>query len=85
MHKPNYMHKTRQNHFSDPHDYAQLGYEKRIKDLKDNKIAKSNLSSKVLETWINETLNDAAHLDIPGIILKPEAKKPLTRYGVDRD
>jgi hypothetical protein len=45
----------------------------------------SNLSSKVLETWINETLNDAQHLDIPGIILKPESKKPLTRYGIDRD
>ena len=31
-----------------------------------------NMSPKVLETWINETLQDAEHLDIPGVILKPE-------------
>ena len=30
------------------------------------------MSPKVLETWINETLQDAEHLDIPGVILKPE-------------
>lgn len=85
VHKPNYLYKTRLNHVTDPQDYNQRGYEQRIRDLSENKIAKSNLSSKVLETWINETLSDAAHLDIPGIILKPEAKKPLTRYGIDRD
>ena len=28
------------------------------------------MSPKVLETWINETLADAEHLDIPGVILK---------------
>jgi hypothetical protein len=37
-----------------------------------------------LETWINETLTDADHLDIPGVILKPEHKLPIQRYGVDR-
>lgn len=42
------------------------------------------MSSKVLETWINETLQDAEHLDIPGVILKPEHKNPISRYGVDR-
>jgi hypothetical protein len=42
------------------------------------------MSPKVLETWINETLQDAEHLDIPGVILKPEQKSPITRYGVDR-
>ena len=30
------------------------------------------MTPKVLETWINETLQDAEHLDIPGVILKPE-------------
>ena len=30
------------------------------------------MSPKVLETWINETLCDAEHLDIPGVVLKPE-------------
>ena len=32
------------------------------------------MSNKVLETWINETLYDAEHLDIPGVILKPSQK-----------
>lgn len=38
----------------------------------------------MLETWINETLQDAEHLDIPGVILKPEHKNPISRYGIDR-
>ena len=38
----------------------------------------------MLETWINETLADAEHLDIPGVILKPEHKNPISRYGIDR-
>jgi len=42
------------------------------------------MSPKVLETWINETLTDAEHLDIPGVILKPEHKNPISRYGIDR-
>ena len=42
------------------------------------------MSPKVLETWINETLSDAEHLDIPGVILKPEHKNPISRYGIDR-
>ena len=42
------------------------------------------ISSKVMETWINETLADAEHLDIPGVILKPEHKNPISRYSIDR-
>jgi hypothetical protein len=42
------------------------------------------MNPKVLETWINETLKDAEHLDIPGVILKPEHKDPISRYGIDR-
>lgn len=42
------------------------------------------MSNKVLETWINETLQDAEHLDIPGVILKPEHQNPISRYGIDR-
>ena len=34
----------------------------------------ASMNPKVLETWINETLQDAEHLDIPGCILKPEHK-----------
>ena len=42
------------------------------------------MSAKVLETWINETLQDAEHLDIPGVILKPEHFNPISRYQIDR-
>ena len=42
------------------------------------------MSPKVLETWINETLQDAEHLDIPGVLLNPEHMKPISRYGIDR-
>jgi hypothetical protein len=42
------------------------------------------MSPKVLETWINEALSEAQHLNIPGVILKPEHLVPLNRYGVDR-
>lgn len=38
----------------------------------------------VLETWINETLQDAEHLDIPGCILKPDNQQPVSRYGINR-
>jgi hypothetical protein len=44
----------------------------------------NKMNPKVLETWINETLQDAEHLDIPGVILKPEHKNPISRYGIDR-
>jgi len=37
-----------------------------------------------MESWLNETLKDAEHLDIPGVILKPEHKNPVSRYGIDR-
>ena len=43
------------------------------------------MSPKVLETWVNETLTDADHLDIPGIALKAEHKNPIARYGIDRN
>lgn len=29
-------------------------------------------------------MEDAEHLDIPGIILKPSHKQPIARYGIDR-
>jgi hypothetical protein len=49
--------------------------------VKDKQV---QMGSKVLETWINETLSDAEHLDIPGVVLKPEHKNPISRYGIDR-
>jgi hypothetical protein len=42
------------------------------------------LNARVIETWLNGTLTDAESLDIPGLLLKPEHKAPMSRYGVDR-
>lgn len=42
------------------------------------------INPKVIECWINETLSDAEHLDIPGVLLKPEHKNPISRYGIDK-
>jgi hypothetical protein len=42
------------------------------------------MNPKIIETWINETLGDAEHLDIPGVLLKPKHKNPISRYGVDK-
>ena len=44
-----------------------------------------NISSKVIENWINQTLSAAEHLDIPHAILKPKNQVPVTRYGIDRN
>ena len=38
-----------------------------------------------METWINDTLRYAGHLDIPGVILKPESATPLNRYGIAKN
>lgn len=64
---------------------VQLNFEKRIKEISKSKITQTKLSSKVIETWLNETLIDAAHLEIPGVLLKPESKKPLSRYHIDKN
>lgn len=42
------------------------------------------LNSSVIEAWINETLKDAEHLEIPGIIVKPVHKQPMSRYKIDK-
>jgi len=39
----------------------------------------------VIETWLNETLTDAGHMEIPGMLIKPENKKPLERYGIGKN
>jgi len=43
------------------------------------------MNPKVLESWINETLKDAEHLDIPGVITKPTHRDPVDRYKIDRN
>lgn len=42
------------------------------------------LNPRILEAWLNQTLEDAVELSIPGLLLKPENRTPLTRYGIDR-
>ena len=67
-------------------DIAGLNKERQKLDKKDDKGGKptKQINSKVMESWLNETLKDAEHLDIPGVILKPEHKNPVSRYGIDR-
>ena len=42
------------------------------------------MSAKVTETWINETLKDAEYMDLPGCIINSEVLIPLIRYNIDR-
>ena len=44
----------------------------------------AHVSNRVLETWINETLTDAYHLEIPGVLTMPEHKNLVHHYGIDR-
>ena len=37
-----------------------------------------------LENWLNATLVDATHMEIPGVITRPEHKLPTHRYNIDR-
>ncbi|CDW82237.1 UNKNOWN [Stylonychia lemnae] len=53
-------------------------------DLPNLSSADKKLSSRFLEQWINDTLDECYHLGIPGIIARPEHKLPLSRHGLDR-
>ena len=37
-----------------------------------------------IETWLNQTLKEAENLEIPGVLLKPEDRQALNRYGLDK-
>ena len=56
----------------------------RVREVMSMRNTGNVLNARVIETWINETLADAEHLDIPGVILKPQQKDPLSRYYIDR-
>lgn len=62
-----------------------MNFETRLSQLTRSKITQTKLSSRVIETWLNETLTDAGHLEIPGVLLKPESKKPLERYNIGKN
>lgn len=61
-----------QNYTSDPDLF--------IKEVK----SAHKLNSRILETWLNNTIADASDLNLPEMIVKNEAKVPLVRYGIDR-
>jgi hypothetical protein len=48
------------------------------------KKTKASINTKVMETWIEDTLREAEHFEIPGVIVKPKHKHPIARYGIDR-
>lgn len=52
-------------------------FQYRVDEIMTMKNTGNVLNARVIETWINETLADAEHLDIPGVILKPTQKLPL--------
>lgn len=75
---------NRLKHLTDPIDHTGLNFETRLHHLARNKISTSKLSTKVIEAWLNETLTDAGHLEIPGTLLKPGADNPMKMYKIDK-
>lgn len=52
-------------------------------DVKLERPVKGELSTRALETWVNETLLDAHHLEIPGVVANADKKSPIYSYGID--
>jgi hypothetical protein len=63
---------------------AGRAFENRVADIVKLKNSNAMINSSVMEAWINETLKDAEHLEIPGIIIKPVHKMPMSRYCIDK-
>eukprot|EP00347_Sterkiella_histriomuscorum_P005529 403356266 len=45
---------------------------------------KISVDHRIIEQWLNDTLSDAEHYKLPGVILKVDHQNPITRYGIDR-
>ena len=56
-----------------------------VKRTRSTSKQNKGMSSKVMETWVRDTLIEAEHLNIPGVILLPEKQNPMTRYGIDQN
>mmetsp|Transcript_5036 Transcript_5036/g.6172 ORF Transcript_5036/g.6172 Transcript_5036/m.6172 type:complete len:103 (-) Transcript_5036:1460-1768(-) len=57
------------------HEMAdRMAFQTRVSEIMQMRNTGNVLNARVIETWINETLADAEHLDIPGVILKPTQK-----------
>lgn len=37
-----------------------------------------------MEQWLNDVLGDAEELQMPGVLKRPEHRRPLSRYEVDK-
>jgi hypothetical protein len=82
---PNYMTTTQNQTNRQQATGNENNFENRLKEMHINTSEQgSKLNTKVIETWINETLGDAEHLDIPGVIMKPDHMNPISRYQIDR-
>ena len=47
---------------------------------------RSGISSKVMETWVRDTLMEAEqHNSIPGTIIEQDKQNPMVRFGIDYD
>lgn len=62
----------------------QQNFDLRVSQILKMKNSSAILNSSVVEAWINETLKDAEHLDLPGIVVKPVHKIPMSRYKIDK-
>lgn len=47
-------------------------------------LSAQRINARILEAWINSTIVDAEHMEIPVALAKTEQQHPLSRYGVDR-
>ena len=82
--KKTVTHANRANCLGEKEQADRLAFQNRVSDIMQMRNTGNVLNARVVESWINETLTDAAHLEIPGVVLKPTMKQPLQRYGIDR-
>ncbi|CDW85387.1 UNKNOWN [Stylonychia lemnae] len=48
------------------------------------KFPKMSIDHRIVEQWLNDTLSDAEHFKLPGVISKIDHQNPISRYGIDR-
>ena len=64
--------KFKKDNFFGGADYGESQNQPKQRGRSESGQRGARMNPMVLETWINETLQDAEHLDIPGCILKPD-------------
>ena len=71
MMKKTVTHANRAHCLGENEQADRMAFQTRVSDIMQMRNTGNVLNARVIETWINETLADAEHLDIPGVILKP--------------